>query len=176
MAVHSRHFRGQCRSHGLDAPTRQRLAPGRAAGGRRRRLRRSADRRGRASHRSSANHSLARRHPAIERCVVTVALAGTARTRRSRRLGCRRAVMTLPTRIEVRPGLVSSIEGAVSFDGFGSTLSFTPLAWRRGSIADTSATGWTRETSAGQLPAIDPAPFSSPVRVPSTGRATHCRW
>jgi len=36
--------------------------------------------------------------------------------------------ITLPTRIEVRSGVVSSIEGTVSFDGFGSPLSFTPLA------------------------------------------------
>ena len=34
----------------------------------------------------------------------------------------------LPTRIEVQSALVSSIEGAVSLEGFGSPLSFTPLA------------------------------------------------
>ena len=177
MAVHSRRFRAQCRSHGLDAAARQRLAAGRAAGGRCRRLRRSADRRRRASHRSAADDLAARGHPAIER------RRGRCRSRRSRPSPAIPAAR-MPTRCRSRCRRASRCDRASSARSKAPFHS-TALArrcpsrhspWPRGSIAGTCATGSTRQTSAGRLPAIDPAPFSSPVRVPSTGRATRSRW
>ena len=84
--------------------------------------------------------------------------------------------LTLPTRLEFRSGQVSAIEGVVTIDGFGSPLSFAPLAMPpqvdRGHVCfalDAAGQRWT-------IAAIDHAPSSSPVNVRSTGRVTRCRW
>ena len=101
----------------------------------------------------------------------TVALAGSARARLCGRLGCRRSI----------DHAADAHRGPTGPRQLDRRRRFTRRLWldtllhaARLGPADRSRArllrARSRETSAGQLPAIDPAPFSSPVRVPSTGR------